>query len=189
MGRTFKQCLSDSISDYQQHIRPVLEKLLDGRLISVEGDTLNQTAELLDTLAGIDLWWVNEQHGMRGIASRIQPGRNWRTFTIRKERDSGTKTEYEKRKHAIDNEFLYPAITYQAYVGEHGVSIGIVHTKSLIDSIERGICYEQKTGAAQRGQATFFVVAWDDLKRNGYPIIEVLNNRVIHPQQNEQMTA
>lgn len=186
MGRPFEQALNDSINDYQQHIKPVLEQLLGGSLISVEGDTLSETADLLDRLAGIDLWWVNEQHGMRGIASRIQPGRNWRTFTIRKERESGVKTEYEKRKHAIDNEFLYPAITYQAYVGEHGVSIGIVHTKALIDCIENGVCSERRTGDAQHGQATFYVVAWEDLKRCGYPMIEVLNNRVIHPKQ---MTA
>ena len=29
--------------------------------------------------------------------------------------------------------------------------------------IDKGLCYEQKTGFQQKGQATFYVVAWDEM--------------------------
>ena len=188
MAGNFRQSLSASIIGFNQHIKPSLEKILSGELVSVEGNTLDETSRLLDTLAGIDIWWVNPKHGMRGIASRIQPGRNWRTFTIRKDRDSGAKTEYEKRKNAIDNEFLYPVITYQAYVGEHGVSIGIGHTKDIINCIENGLCDERRTGDDQDGQATFYVVKWD-VFRLRYQFIELLNDKIINMTNKGGLTS
>ena len=110
MADDFKLAMRKSV-DFQKLIKPTLERALQGGLITVEGNTIDETAKLLDTLAGIDLWFVNKERGMRGIASRIQYSKNWRTFTIRLERDTGTKTEYEKRKYAIDNNYLYPVIT------------------------------------------------------------------------------
>lgn len=157
--------------DYQKIIKPLLEKVLKGELITVEGETLNETAKLLDTLAGIDLWFANKEKGMRGIASRIQYGKNWRTFTIRLERDSGAKTEYEKRKYAIDNDYLYPVITYQAYLCEDG-KMAIAMTKDIIDYIDKGLAYIRHTKDDQQGQASFYVVDWDDFKAQGYPFKE-----------------
>jgi hypothetical protein len=48
--------------------------------------------------------------------SRIQTGVNYKTFTIRNKRKSGARTEYEKRKIAIEKGYLYPYLTVQAYV-------------------------------------------------------------------------
>lgn len=138
-----------------------------GWLITVEGDTLSETAKLLDTLSGIDLWMVDENRGMRGIASRIQYETNFRTFTIRLERASGAKTEYEKRKFAIENDFLYPIITYQAYLCQNG-GIGIAYTKDIIDYITKGFAYVRHTKEDQKGQASFWVIKWDDFKKQGY---------------------
>ena len=68
----------------------------------------------LDTKSGIDWIAENENHIIT-IAARIQFGDNYRTFTIRKERKTATKTELEKRKEAIENGFLYPLYTCQCY--------------------------------------------------------------------------
>ena len=171
MADDFKLAMRKSV-DFQKLIKPTLERALQGGLITVEGNTIDETAKLLDTLAGIDLWFVNKERGMRGIASRIQYSKNWRTFTIRLERDTGTKTEYEKRKYAIDNNYLYPVITYQAYLCESG-GIGIAYTKDIIDYIDKGLAFIRHTNEEQEGQASFYVIKWDDFKAEGYPFKEL----------------
>ena len=172
MADNFNDALKKSI-DYQQHIKPALEKVFMGYLITVEGDTLDETAKLLDTLSGIDLWMVDESRGMRGIASRIQYDKNWRTFTVRAERDSGAKTEYEKRKYAIDNDYLYPIVTYQAYIDGGLASVGVAYTKDIIDYIDKGLAHVKHTRGDQRGQASFYVIQWDRFKANGYKFTEI----------------
>jgi hypothetical protein len=172
LADNFDTALKKSI-DYQRHIKPALEKVLMGGLITVEGNTLDETAKLLDTLGGIDLWMVDKSRGIRGVASRIQYEKNWRTFTIRAERESGAKTEYEKRKYAIDNDYLYPVVTYQAYIDCGTISIGVAYTKDLIDFIDKGLAYTKHTKDDQDGQASFWVIKWDKFKNGGYKFIEI----------------
>jgi hypothetical protein len=160
------------MSDYARFIKPVLEMKLDGDLITVEGNTLDETAKMLDALAGIDLWYANRE-GMYGIASRIQRGKAWRTFTVRKSRESGAKTEYEKRKWAMDRGYLYPRVTFQAYIGDADVCMAIAMTEDIFACIDRGLCLTRKTGDHQKGQAYFYVISWDDMKDNNYRISEL----------------
>lgn len=171
---SFVEALQKSMSDSKEYLFPIIERVLDGRLIVVEGDDFNETKRLLDTLAGIDLFSANHSKGMRGVASRVQWGRAWRTFTIRKERKSGVKTEHEKRKYAIENGFLYPKITMQAYIEDDKsmVTIGIAYTEDIIKCIDDGDCYVKDTSEKQKGQASFFVVKWDDMKAKGMKLWE-----------------
>lgn len=172
----FVDALQRSMSDSKEHLFPTLEKVLDGELIVIEGDDINETKRLLDTMAGIDLFAVNPIKGMRGVASRLQWGKAWRTFTIRKERESGTKTEYEKRKYAIENGYLYPRITMQAYIDhkQNIVTIGIAYTEDIIRCIDNGNCKIRRTGADQKGQASFYVVEWDEMKAKGMKLWETI---------------
>ena len=116
---------------------------------------------------------------IRGIASRIQARPRgdsgafpYNTFTVRKSRDSGTRTEYVKRREAIaDNEgYLYPHFTIQAYVEKwvEGplLSLGIARTSDIIYKIEAW----QIDGCPVRddiyvrgnkdGQSDFYVLEW-----------------------------
>jgi hypothetical protein len=167
----FSEAMRKSI-DYQKHIKPILERVLKGGLITVEGDTTDETAKLLDALSGIDLWMVDRVRGIRGVASRIQYDCNYQTFTIRAERESGAKTEFEKRKFAIDNDYLYPIITYQAYFNGQYSELGIAYTKDIIDYIEKGYAYKKKTKDDQKGQAWFWVVKWHNFKALGYKFVK-----------------
>jgi hypothetical protein len=96
---------------------------------------------------------------MRGIALRIQtiksPYKPYNTFTVRNKRQSGAKTEYEKRKYAIESGYLYPYLTVQAYVNEQGklISFAVSKTVDIMDMIGRGLFKSNHTGAAQIGQA------------------------------------
>ncbi|MEN6487655.1 MAG: ParB N-terminal domain-containing protein [Smithella sp.] len=155
--------------------RQELSRILKGDLKVVEGITIEQMAKLLDQLAGIDVWYINKLNGIRGIASRIQTGSNYKTFTIRKTRDTGARTEYEKRKIAIEKGYLYPYLTVQAYVAENGklLSFAVAKTEDIIDAIDHGLYSIRRTGQKQIGQAEFYVVNWDDMKKAGYEIIIV----------------
>lgn len=142
-----------------------------GELVPVEAVTNEEMSEKLDTLAGIDAWHVKQDSGMRGIASRVQWTDNpYNTFTVRKERESGIETEYEKRKRAIngDRGWLYPEITVQAYVSKDKselLSAGAIKTKKLIGfidekDVEMKTAYDRQTG----DWAKFYVVPWSGLK-------------------------
>jgi hypothetical protein len=125
-------------------------------------------------LAGIDAWHISTVKGIRGLASRIQVGdKDWRTFTIRDKRSSGTKTEYEKRKYAIENNYLYPYLTMQAYITKDNkiISFAVARTVDIIEMIDKGMAYIDHTKKEQKGQASFHVIKWEDVKNAGYKII------------------
>lgn len=151
---------------------PIVKPMLSGgHLLQMEGRPDSELAKKLDMLAGIDGWHIHKE-GMRGIASRVQvAARPWNTFTVRMKRDSGAKTEFEKRKSAIDQPergWIYPVITVQGYVQtESGplLSCGVCLTSALIQFIDNGLSYLQRTSNAQ-----FAVCSWEKMKKNNYPV-------------------
>lgn len=173
----FTGSLSLSMDLFKTTLQDDLQKVLHGEFEVVEGATVNHIAKLLDTLSGIDVWHIDRVRGIRGVALRIQTiigtYKPYNTFTVRNKRNSGAKTEYEKRKFAIENGYLYPYITVQAYVNEHKqlLSFAVAKTVDVMDAIGKGLCAKNKTGAAQIGQAEFFVVNWQTMKSNGYKIV------------------
>ena len=174
MPNDFAGALSESAARFDAIVKPELLGVLGGDFRTVEGVTIDEMAKLLDTLAGIDVWHIDSLRGIRGLASRIQTtSRDWHTFTIRKSRASGAKTEYEKRKLAIENGYLYPYFTMQAYISEGDqrlISFAVAKTADIIEMIDEGHCRENHTGHAQIGQAGFYVVDWYEMKSLQYPI-------------------
>ena len=87
--------------------KPIIAKLLKGgEIMQVEGDD-NEVCKMLDMTCGTDYFQVYNSLGLAwGVASRVQSinigGRPFNTFTVRKARESGVETEYEKRKRAIE---------------------------------------------------------------------------------------
>jgi len=156
-----------SAKAFHDLVWPILQKHIGGQLIHIEQITEDSFAKNFDQLSGIDAWHIRADKGIRGIASRIQvcdikfPPYN--TFTIRKSRDSGAITEYEKRKKAIEsqNGWLYPHLTVQAYISEKtgGIlrSFAVAKTKNIIEQINTGQYFEKRTG-----NACFLCVAWDE---------------------------
>lgn len=151
--RDFEHDIRGSMSDMEL-LRPKVEGLLGCKVVSVEGET-GDADRALDMLGGFDYLCVYPQ-GVRGMASRIQRGRSWRTFTVRAARDSGSRTEFEKRTFGIENGFLYPYYTMQAYVGDDGGELAICHTEELMRAVASGECERRRTTNAE-----FYVVPWD----------------------------
>jgi len=158
---------------FMSKVTPHLLSHLPGKIHVLEGDP-HPLCRLLDITGGIDYLHESPHGLLRGIASRVQSGsRNWATFTIRKERSSGARTEYEKRCAAIAANALYPFFTVQSYFDTQGQLLGyaIVRTDQLFKVIQQGQYSENQTGDRQIGQATFFYVLWRDLIKGKTPII------------------
>jgi len=153
---------------------PIILGMLGGnRIMCVEGSD-DQVLQMLDMTCGIDYFHVYDNKGLvRGVASRFQTtsgGRSYDTFTVRKERESGAMTEYEKRKFAMRRGGEYPYLTMQAYVdadSQDVVSIGIARTIDVFDYIDAGLAETRHTGSDKIGQASFWVVPWVRLAEFG----------------------
>lgn len=155
---------------YVQKARPYIENMLGGKLKAVEGDE-NEICQLLDQTCGTDYLQVYTDKGIVwGVAARTQEidtarfQRPYNTFTVRKARASGVKTEYEKRRDAINNGGIYPYITVQCYFDKQTqelMSLGIARTVDIMDYVDSGLADVMHTGAAQNGQAEFYVVRWE----------------------------
>lgn len=115
-------------------------------------------ATALDTLAGVDLWYVANRE-VYPVASRVQYGRAWNTFTIRYSRRSGVATEYQKRVTSILSGSLYPRITIQAYIqGGQLLAAAAVDTEHLIHKATEHLHQIRVNGA---DGASFIYVSWD----------------------------
>ena len=109
--------LTNSSKALSKVLYTILPQYLKGKIHNIETSN-NEILVLLDTKSGIDL--IDETStGLLGIASRVQfcpiQFKPYNTFTIRAERHTGTKTEYEKRTEQIEKGYLYPALTMQLY--------------------------------------------------------------------------
>lgn len=154
--------LSASVSDFERAVKPQLMKVLDAdKIESIESHTSKEMKNILDENAGIDLWVVHKDGTIRGLASRVQWGHNFKTFTIRKSRETGAETEYEKRKRSIDNDALYPHYTCHSYFDtKEGDLLGfaVCKTVDLFDAIDNGYFRVNRTT-----NADFYIIKWDDV--------------------------
>lgn len=170
MSETWREDLSRSAEQFVHTIWPDIQDEWFGSasVAPVEAVSEEEFAEELDQLAGIDYWVVQSDEGMRGIASRVQSGEygDMSTFTVRYQRKSGVETEYQKRKQAIQEEYLYPYWTIQGYVQRGQTdNVALVRTDDLIRYINRGEegTHYGENGTRTNGTARFYYVHWKDL--------------------------
>lgn len=155
---------------FENIVKPILEGDFGCR-ITIKDDSL---FNVLDLQADIDAVWSQREYGVKGMACRVQYGRNFKTFTIRKSRPSGAKTEAEKLRTAIDNRAFnsfFPQKILQAYVDDtDGILFGyaIANTEDVIKMIDLGRCNVKKVN--NDGAAEFYIVKWSDMKKYCYPI-------------------
>jgi len=134
--------LNKSARAFHTHIRPIFIDLCGGEIIHTEALDDCSFSRHLDIHSGIDAWHVHPDHGARGLALRVQSMEYpFHTFTIRKSRNSGTKTEYQKRKEAIEKGWLYPHLTIQGYVSSFDdegelLCFAIGRTSQLLERID-----------------------------------------------------
>ena len=170
MAGTFNQSMSQTKSDFEKIIKPIFENLFTkSSFLSLE-NVNNPACKWLDTSAGVDLLIKhNEKLFLRTVASRIQrTDKDWKTFTIRLERDNGTMTEYEKKMTAFRHGGVLPTLTYQAYISKDDgklISLGIAWTVDILDYTKSNEIETRHTGDEQIGQAKFYYIKWADFKK------------------------
>jgi hypothetical protein len=175
--------LGNSARAFLDVVVPAIRPLIgDGRIEPVENSADEGLKHDLDVLAGIDGWQLQDREGrMRGIASRIQWGdSSWQTFTIRRERENGNKTEWEKRLRAFlhpEAGWLLPALTVQAYLtlpkpGGKLIDVAVIRTADLYDYAIRSPCrnprWNYTDGPGRAVQLDWY--RWADLRRDGIQV-------------------
>jgi hypothetical protein len=132
--------LKDSTRAIQSIKDTVLPSLISGSVYSIE-NAKNEILIWMDMYSGIDMVRKNNT-GLQGIASRVQFGQAYNTFTIRSERHTGAKTEMSKRLEQIAQGYFYPAFTLQAYFDDriymNLLSIAVIKTVDLYAAIAKG---------------------------------------------------
>lgn len=182
MGRDLEQTIEKE-KEWFSILEPELKKhfFKGGFFYMVENNKQCDFNYYLDCNAGIDIWYCSDSKYIVGIASRIQKykknkyGRvvEYKTFTIRKKRESGVKTEYEKRKDAMAFGYIYPKYTVQAYLSEDKDTIkafAIAKTRDILEYISKNDKLTNNTGADQIGQAEFYVIDWYKFKESNFDI-------------------
>lgn len=138
----------NSFNAFVDLVAPVIEKWTGGEVANIEDVTDKGVANKLDTVAGVDAWDIKTDTGIRGVASRCQPIGPFDTFTVRYKRSSGAETEFQKRKRQINNNYLYPHWTVQAYYDDNDwrlESAAMAKTQEIIKFIEHGSVGDEST--------------------------------------------
>lgn len=175
----FEEDFKDSVFDFLRVVKPTLleQQIIKGEIISIEEMIRPEYRNLLtqfDQLAGIDIFVVASNEGITTMSSRIQwHDTSYDTFTIRKSRNTGAQTEYNKRLKAIQSgKWLYPYYAIQAYLTKPKrkgslIALAVTHTKDIIDMIQQGN-YEE--GFTPNDRNTFCIVKWQDMIKAGHMI-------------------
>jgi len=163
MYNNWKVDLNDSIKAIEKIKLDILPELISGEIISIE-ETKNKILIMFDQYSGIDYIRKNNT-GLQGIASRVQFGNNWDTFTVRVKRHSGSKTEYEKRLEQIEKEYIYPYFTLQAYFDNRKdlnlLSICVIKTTDLYNEIKNN-----KKVKTRISDNIFKYINWSDIDKS-----------------------
>lgn len=184
--------LSQSAKDFVNIVWPAVKELPligGGQLQPVEASSDAEFAKTLDMLAGIDAWQVlTSPMAMRGLASRVQWGPAYNSFTVRIALPSGAETEYHKRIRALDQTeqgFLYPHLTVQAYLDQQGgtlLSAAVVRTADLFEKARLLVENRPKLRLEERGKlfgfrqnpdgTEFLYMSWSYLRYEGVLSVE-----------------
>jgi hypothetical protein len=177
---TWETDLSASAKAFKEIVWPkIIGMCGGGELIPVEGSTDTELAKKLDQMAGIDAWQVQAAKGIRGIASRVQFGAAYGSFTIRAARASGASTELEKRRYALNNPdvgYIFPALTIQAYVeNDQLIYACIIKTADLIRSADDRYEWVRFEREKNNDDGNVFLKVWVEwLKAEGIEVKEYL---------------
>lgn len=163
-----------------QQAQPIFQKMFndrDLRIMQVEKKE-DEVCQHLDATCGIDYLTIRSSGLTHGVSWRCQwvdSGKAYNSFTVRKTRESGAPTEYEKRKNAIERKAVYPYYAAQAFVDKNTneiISLGLSTTEEILRYIETEKDVKiQHTKKDQNGQAEFWVIYWTDMETFNYKII------------------
>lgn len=170
MYNKWRKDLEDSVKALESIKDTYLKKVIQGNIYTIES-IKDELYIKLDEKCGIDYIRENDS-GLQGIAARVQWGNDWNTFTIRKKRHTGSKTEYEKRLEQIKNGYFYPYFTLQAYFDNREennlLSLAIMRTIDLYNFIENN----PDKVHSNKSDNDFIFVRWEDIPKEQIKIVK-----------------
>lgn len=126
--------MDQAISDFDL-IKPILERYGFTNIINLEAHLTNHHYEL-DIIYGCDILATLDGKEI-GIASRIQRGYDYNSFSLRDKRHTGTKTEIDKRLDEIKRNDLKAIYTLQGFIeNDVVIKMGLCKTVDLYDLFE-----------------------------------------------------
>lgn len=161
----------DNLDKTQPCVPVIADKIFKGSQLRTTEKSTDEVLLWFDKYSGVDYIVKKDDNQLIGVASRVQWNLDYRTFTIRYSLNSGARTEYDKRIEAIDNDYIYPAITLQSYFKDDitPISAATIPTKNLFEFIKWN---SDKWYFQWAYNAKFIVVRWRDLIEHGIVIYE-----------------
>ena len=147
-----------SLHGFKEFTLPALKIALQAKLVLPTERQDNELATLLDRYAGIDGVIVTVDGWAFGYSSRVQFGKNYGAFSIRRSRPSGATTEFNKLKNPLQ---VKPTFHIQAFVDDEKNSaiVGIAKTIELVRYIDNHLDQWRKTSDGE----TFYFVPFADI--------------------------
>ena len=169
---TFYEDSQRSRRAFERFVAPVLRQALNAKTILPTEPTASgydsDLAAALDMRAGIDGFIDDGENQLYAYASRIQFGQNYATFTIRRSRPTGARTEFNKLVHARQVQAMMPTFHVQTFVDADGqnATVAIVETLELLRYVYKHRDQWRKTD----GGETFYVAPFDDVAAQVYRV-------------------
>lgn len=165
--KSFEENLANSIRVYKRIVIPKIEELrwlgANVKIERIEGQDF-PGAEILDKYACID-YIVKQPYNLPFfISTRAEFSRNYRNFTICKERPNCKNVEFYKLKKGIDENSLRPKYLFHAFVIEDRLrSMAMAKAEDVLDMILRGKC-DLKENRFFPG-TWFYRVSWNAMEK------------------------
>ena len=184
-----KRVIKQSSTDFKKYVWPKIKhEFDDSKLITLENTIDGSVAKYLDKMAGVDALLLKNR-SIQTVATRIQYDFAYNSFSIRIEQEEyDYDIEYQKRSKEIENNYLSPKFTIQAYLSKNNnfLSCAIIKTKDLVNFIKNnkqaesrekyqndynsfGYYLQDYTNQFQQ-EGKFAVVEWKKLESEGVDI-------------------
>ena len=164
---TFQQDAARSRRAFEEFVKPVLRvEFKTDAILSTERQR-NAFEKSLDCDFGVDAIIVTQDGTMIPVASRVQFGLNFKAFSIRRSRPTGTPTEYHKLFNALTTGVgICPAFHVQAFASGHEATIALVETVELMRYVYK---HHDQWRISDSGE-TFYVAPFADVAAQVYRV-------------------
>ncbi len=168
MNSKVLQDFQQSDSDFREVVWPKISRAWDW----FSGATLVNGHEILDQFANVD-YIAKSPRGIISIASRVQRVRSeYRTFTIRRTRNTGTKTELEKTQTAISSRTMIASYMTHGYLSMTDRELLAVYG-ARVDDLYKVLTGLESIKENPEDGNTFICISVDYLKSRGVEVREI----------------
>ena len=157
-----KQDAEKSLNGFYKFTLPAMKAAFGTNKIFSTENHDSDLATALDQCAGIDGVVFDAVNWTFFYSSRVQFGKNFAAFTIRRSRPNGVTTEYAKLLHAWRIQAPMPTFSVQTFISEDGLS-AVVGISPTIDLLKYADKHQDQWRTTKSGE-TFYYCPFNDLE-------------------------